>query len=431
MSIRLLDAAGAEELRNAINADSEFKLVSRDMNFHLCLEIGSERRLIRFLDGKAQSIGRVVPMSDPIDVVIKGATEFWQLLLSPVPPQGYQNLYAGVRFKKCEVIGNNELYFAYFAAITRLIELMHEQQNGRAPANAKPPAPRVRLEATTGRYVYLDIEGVEYRVYFEEAGQGIPMVCQHTAGSDGQQFRQFLVDPDITAKYRVIVPDLPYHGKSLPPESIEWWAQEYRLTKSFFVAFHLALARALQLDRPVIIGSSMGGSIATDLALEAPDTYRAAIALEEGLRSVKASEADKLASFRYYRHPRVNGGDRAGASMYCLSGPNSPKKYRHEVGWGYSQGAPGVFAGDLYYRHLDHDMETTARNIDTSRCPVYIMNGEYDPGTGIPEGQELAAHIKGAKFIPMPGLGHFPMTEDFQSMKPVLMPVLDEIAARG
>ena len=431
MSICLLDPAGATELIARINKDAQFSLVSRDMNLHLCLEIGTDKRLLRFLDGKALSIARPVPMSEPVDLTIRAATEFWHMLLGHNPPQGCQNLYAGVRFKRCEMSGNSELYFAYFAAITRMIEIMQEQQNHVSAAPTMSLAPRTRFETTRGGYVYLDIEGVEYRVYYEEAGHGIPMICQHTAGSDGQQFRQFLVDPDITAIYRVIVPDLPYHGKSLPPESVEWWAQEYRLTRSFFVAFHLALSRALNLDRPVIIGSSMGGSIAIDLALDAPDEYRAAIALEEGLRGVKASFEDKMVSFRYYRHPRVNGGDRAAASMYCLSGPNSPRKYRHEVSWGYSQGAPGVFAGDLYYRHLDHDMESTAQNIDTSRCPVYIMNGEYDPGTGIPEGEELAAHIKGAKFIPMMGLGHFPMTEDFASMKPLLMPVLDEIAARG
>lgn len=288
-----------------------------------------------------------------------------------------------------------------------------------------------KFEATTGHYVTLDIQGIDYRVYFEESGKGIPLVCQHTAGSDGQQWRHFLTDRDITAAYRVIVPDLPYHGKSLPPESVEWWAQEYRLTKAFFIAFHLAFNRALDLDKPVIIGSSMGGSIATDLALECPDQYRAAIALEEGLRSSKNSDEDIIASWRYYRHPRINGAERAAASMYCLSGPRSPKRYRHEVSWGYSQGAPGVFAGDLYYRHIDHDLNKTAHQIDTSRCPVYIMNGEYDPGTGIKEGQELAARIKGAKFIPMYGLGHFPMTEDFQTMKPALMPVLAEIAARS
>jgi pimeloyl-ACP methyl ester carboxylesterase len=286
----------------------------------------------------------------------------------------------------------------------------------------------VKFEATTGRYVYLEIQGIEYRVYFEEAGQGIPLVCQHTAGSDGQQWRQFLNDKDITATYRVIVPDLPYHGKSQPPEAVEWWNREYRLTKAFFLEFHLAFNRALALDRPVIVGSSMGGSIATDLALEVPDQYRAAIALEEGLRGAKASDDDIIAGFRYYRHPRVNGADRAAAAMYCLSGPQSPRKYRHEVSWGYSQGAPGVFAGDLYYRHIEHDLRATAHLIDTGRCPLYIMNGEYDPGTGIQEGEDLAANIKGAKFIPMHGLGHFPMTEDFQKMKPYLMPVLNEIA---
>ncbi|MBM4297762.1 MAG: alpha/beta hydrolase, partial [Deltaproteobacteria bacterium] len=36
------------------------------------------------------------------------------------------------------------------------------------------------MEPITGRYVYLNIEGVEYRVYFEEAGSGIPLICQHT-----------------------------------------------------------------------------------------------------------------------------------------------------------------------------------------------------------------------------------------------------------
>ena len=44
----------------------------------------------------------------------------------------------------------------------------------------------------TGRYVYVDVEGHEYRVYYEEAGQGIPLVCQHTAGSDGRQYRHIL-----------------------------------------------------------------------------------------------------------------------------------------------------------------------------------------------------------------------------------------------
>ena len=306
MSDRLFEAGAAAALRDLVNADGEFANVSRDMTLGLCLVAGTEETLLRFRDGKLAYVGRFVPLSEAIDVYVKAAPDFWTKLLSAAPPPRYQNLYAGVRFKTCEVAGDSELYFAYYAAITRLIEIMREQRSGASPDRPSPKPASRGIEAVVGRYVHLDIEGVDYRVYFEEAGRGIPMVCQHTAGSDGQQFRQFLADPDITAKFRVIVPDLPYHGKSQPPESIDWWAREYRLTRKFFVAFHLALKRALDLDRPVIIGSSMGGSIATDLALDAPDDYRAAIALEEGLRSSRASEADKLASFRYYRHPRVD-----------------------------------------------------------------------------------------------------------------------------
>ena len=52
----------------------------------------------------------------------------------------------------------------------------------------------------------------------EESGKGIPLVCLHTAGSDSRQFRHVLNDKLITKQFRVIAFDLPWHGKSNPPE---------------------------------------------------------------------------------------------------------------------------------------------------------------------------------------------------------------------
>lgn len=287
-----------------------------------------------------------------------------------------------------------------------------------------------RFEAVSGKYVYLDVQGIEYRVYYEEAGRGIPLVCQHTAGADGRQWRHFLNDREITAKYRVIVPDLPFHGRSLPPESVEWWKDEYRLTKGFFIDFHLALNHALELEKPVFIGSSMGGHLAPDLALACPDEYRAVIGLEAGLKSGAGSEQDNRALLHYLRHPRVNAQERIAASMFCLTAPNSPEKYRREAAWTYAQGGPGVFPGDLHYYFNEHDLRETAPLIDTARCPVYILNAEYDPATNIKAGEDLVAKIPGAKFFPLHGIGHFPMTENFPKLMQSLMPVLDEIAAR-
>ena len=74
-----------------------------------------------------------------------------------------------------------------------------------------------RFEPITGRYLHLELLGKPHRLYVEEAGQGIPLLCLHTAGSDARQYRGLMNDPRITANYRVIAFDMPWHGKSSPP----------------------------------------------------------------------------------------------------------------------------------------------------------------------------------------------------------------------
>ncbi len=80
-----------------------------------------------------------------------------------------------------------------------------------------------RFESVTGRYVYLTIEEVESRLYFEEAGAGIPILMQHTAGANGSQWRHQLNDPELQQRFHLIAYDLPFHGKSLPPTGTPWW----------------------------------------------------------------------------------------------------------------------------------------------------------------------------------------------------------------
>lgn len=281
----------------------------------------------------------------------------------------------------------------------------------------------VRLDDIVGRYLYLTVDGVEYRVYFEEAGAGIPLLCQHTAGSDGRQYRHLLEDKEITGDFRVIAYDLPYHGKSLPPVDVEWWRKEYRLEKEFFMKFVVAFSKALGLDRPVFMGSSMGGHLAPDLALSYPDEFRAVI----GLESAIATPGFYL---DWFYHPRI-GNDFKASLMYGLMSPTSPEAFRRETMWCYSQGAPVVFKGDLYYYCVDHDLTGQAREIDTSRIDVYLLTGEYDFASPPFMSEMLAAEIDGSKYEEMKGLGHFPMCEDYQAFREYLLPVLDEIGQKG
>ena len=281
-----------------------------------------------------------------------------------------------------------------------------------------------RFDAATGRYVYLAIDGVEYRVYFEEAGAGIPLLLQHTAGADARQWRHLLEDAEIGRHFRMVAYDLPYHARSVPPAGVAWWAQEYRLTRDFFMKVPVTLAAELGLDRPVFMGCSIGGHLAADLACFYPGVFRAAISLEGALRTPARRDLSHL------HHPRISNEYRA-SLMYGITAPGSPDRFRRETAWVYSQGAPGVFKGDLHYYNVDHDLTGLAASIDTSKTALHVLTGEYDWSSTPAMGQALADEVTGATFRAMPGLGHFPMCEDPARFREYLIPVLDEIRARG
>jgi pimeloyl-ACP methyl ester carboxylesterase len=275
------------------------------------------------------------------------------------------------------------------------------------------------FDTAVGRYVYLTIDSVEYRVYFEEAGTGIPIVLQHTAGADGRQWRHFLEDREFQGDFRMIAYDLPFHGKSVPPESIKWWDREYRLTKDFLMKFVVTFAHSLDLKRPVYMGSSIGGNLATDLAIHHSGEFRALIGLEAAILTPDGYDDQ-------WYHPRISNDYKASV-MYGLMSPTSPEKYRRETAWVYSQGAPPTFKGDLYYYSIDHDLTQTAEQVGRAQVPVYLLTGEYDWASTPAMTEELVARAKGVKYQTMKGLGHFPMSEDSARFRSYIAPVLAEI----
>ena len=112
-----------------------------------------------------------------------------------------------------------------------------------------------KIEKINGKYLNLNINKQTLRIFFEENGNGIPLVCLHTAGSDSRQFRHLLNSNEITENYRVIAFDLPWHGKSDPPHNKEWWKEEYKLTAEHYCNFIVKLCEALGLKDPINIGS--------------------------------------------------------------------------------------------------------------------------------------------------------------------------------
>jgi pimeloyl-ACP methyl ester carboxylesterase len=274
-------------------------------------------------------------------------------------------------------------------------------------------------EPIVGRYFNLEVLGESCRIHVEEAGSGIPLVCLHTAGADSRQFRHLMCDEAITAHYRIIAFDMPWHGKSYPP--VGWQMQEHRLTTERYVETIRAFCRALGLERPVVMGCSIGGRIVLQLAHAHGAEFRALIGLEA------ADFQQPWYDTSWLHRPDVHGGEVCAALVSGLVAPQSPSQYRNETLWQYMQGGPGVFRGDLYFYRVDADLRGRLDGIDTGVCPLYLLTGEYDFSCTPEDTLRTAEAIEGAKVTIMRELGHFPMSENPARFREYLLPVLEEI----
>jgi pimeloyl-ACP methyl ester carboxylesterase len=276
-----------------------------------------------------------------------------------------------------------------------------------------------RFEPIAGGYLQLHLLGRPHRLYVEEAGQGIPLLCLHTAGSDARQYRALLNDARVTDNYRVIAFDFPWHGKSWPPAG--WQDEEYRLSARDYTDIILGVADALELDKPVAIGCSIGGRIVLHLALEHPERFRALIGLQS------SAHTEPYYDVSWLHRPDVHGGEVCAGVVSGLIGPDAPSAERWETLWHYMQGGPGVFKGDLFFYKVDGDIRDRVEKIDTRRCPLYLLTGEYDYSASPDDTMEVKKRVPGAEVTIMQGLGHFPMSEHPERFIEYLLPVLDKI----
>ena len=228
-----------------------------------------------------------------------------------------------------------------------------------------------QIEPMIGRYVHVEIGGEMHRIYFEENGAGIPLVCLHTAGSDGRQWRHLLADSELTKNFRIIAFDMPWHGKSNPPAS--WNGDEYQLTTARYTQTIRAFCKALKLDKPVVMGCSIGGRIVLNLAIDHAAEFRALIGLEA------ADFQQPWYDTTWLNRPDVHGGEVCAALVSGLDRSAESREPRATRRCG-----PTSRAGRACSRAISISIASMAicaakvERIDTGVCPLYLLTGEYD-----------------------------------------------------
>jgi pimeloyl-ACP methyl ester carboxylesterase len=104
----------------------------------------------------------------------------------------------------------------------------------------------------------------------DSGGPGVPVLFSHGAGADSAMFApQF--EALVAAGYRVIAWDLRGHGRSRPAA--------HRITPDLAVGDLLALIDHLGVDRPVLVGQSLGGNLSQAVVRRAPGAARALVVI--------------------------------------------------------------------------------------------------------------------------------------------------------
>ncbi len=406
---------------HACRNDPELLLAVRHWTGGLRFEVGDQLFGFTVANGV---VGVGLPEPGPGVITLTGPAASWAPLFEKAPaPFAQISVLAGSGERG---LGRGEtdplLWWQYLPAVERAAELLREPGGERGPMFEYSAAPALpRFDGPVGRYLHVDLDGLDHRIYYEEFGTGIPLLLQHTAGAHSVQWRHLFEMPEITDHFRLIAYDLPFHGKSVPPVDKRWWEEQYLLEGAFLRQVPLAVAHALDLDRPVFMGCSVGGLLALDLALHHPTEFRAVIALEGALHI--GGDWDALLGMW---HPQVSNASKA-RLMEGLCSPTSPEAYVKEVSHVYAAGWPPAFLGDLHYYMVDYDLRERAGDIDTEQVAIHILNGEYDYSGTVSRGRAAHEAIAGSTHTEMVGVGHFPMQENPVAFARYLHPVLDRI----
>lgn len=395
----------------AVLSDPEFAHLGRGLKAALRIRCDDAAIVITLDDGAPH-------FSDDTgaDIELAASAGDWARVLAKPPPPTFHAFTALQLANTAFTLSGDPLLIAQARPLLeRLFERFAASPVATAPAVARD------LGRIRGGYHTIHCGGSAYEVFVETAGDGTPVLLLHTAGADARQFQAQLADLELTKAWRLIAPDLPFHGRSMPPR--DWDGGPYRLSSQQYLGWCVALIAQVVGEPALIAGGSMGAAMALVMAAERPDLVRGVVAIEPPFRS-------KGRRNPYQHHVGVHGGLHNASFVRGLMSPTSPEADRRRAMWIYSQGAPGIYTGDLAFYSDEFDGAAIAPRIDTGRTPVALLCGSYDYSATPEDGRRLQALMPGARLDVMDGLGHFPMCEHPDLFRPFFLRALAHAAGR-
>jgi len=245
-----------------------------------------------------------------------------------------------------------------------------------------------------------------------------PVVFLHGIGSGARSFAPQIAS-FAAAGYQPIALDLPGYGAREPVDamSFEAIAEDVELTIS-----------RNALERPVLVGHSMGGGVVQTMLRRRPDGYRAAVLSctspafgNPAGDFQKKFVADRLAPLEAGR----TMADMAPRAADSMMGADADPAGRAVFIEAYAATAEST------YRAAVHCLVTfdERANLPAIRIPVLCLAAEHDRNAPVPMVEKMASKIPGAYYFCLAGLGHMPNLEAPAAFDTAIFNFLDHALA--
>jgi pimeloyl-ACP methyl ester carboxylesterase len=248
------------------------------------------------------------------------------------------------------------------------------------------------------------------RIHYERSGKGFPLLLIHAGIADSRMW-----EPQAQAfadEFDMIRPDLRGFGDSeLPPAP-------YSISADL-----VGLLDHLGVDRTHVVGCSMGGTAAIDLALEYPDRVGRLVLVGSGISGSNLGQAD------HALFAEVEAADKAGDMdavnraevRLWVDGPRRPE--------GSAPAEVRALVLDMNGRAFRSDFASAPQQkldppaigrLHEIAAPTLVIVGDEDLPHAAANADIITSSISGARTVVIKGAAHLPSLERPQDFNRVL-----------
>ncbi|CUS05350.2 Alpha/beta hydrolase family protein [Candidatus Promineifilum breve] len=229
-------------------------------------------------------------------------------------------------------------------------------------------------------------------LHYQEAGTGEPLLLLHGLGSRSDDWEMQL--PAFAGRYRVIAPDLRGHGRSAKPPG--------PYSVPMMAADVLGLLDHLNVTAAHVVGLSMGGMIAFQLAVDCPARVRSLTIVNSGPALVARTVGEWLRVQQRLLLARFSGPTRTGHFLSRRLFPKPEQEaLRAQFIERWSANDPAAYLASLRalvgWSVLERVGEIT--------CPVLVISGDRDY-TPVETKRAYTALIPRARLVIVEDSGH-------------------------